>query len=456
MSVSLRQELKLKEAREQHVLKAMEYMVRLVERPGLKQHYSTLFNESLLVQQRATFRLPASSDTHWRHGWFYDPCADQEPNISAQSKKAVETTPPQPDAPVAKMFFEAALGIAKNNDILIAANARSQGASKTLLGPLAKAAHTDSLMLIYKEYPGKGRQKLTETVHSAYSQSFGLQPARARLHYQLTTTTSDAIVQVLDMEEPRKVEVQEKKAILGTEQMTSAEKMMAPKDRVVLLHWEKRQEVYEEIFHHFQLTSLTTASVGRLQMLQACIKMGIKVLGLCRNEAHLKLVKADLLEWMFHESLNNPHSHFYLPRRALIEQLGLEPDEDCQLAGMDDKSSEGEPEVPEEEQPEEEQQEEQSEEEQQDEDEENPEEGAEEDANPDEEQEQEEMEFETGEPPKKMPKPKAKGKAKGKAKSKAKAEPKPKAKSKAKAEPKAKGKGKAKAKAAAGGEQAEL
>ena len=58
-------------------------------------------------------------------------------------------------------------------------------------------------MLVYEEYPGKGTQKLTETVHAA----------RPRME---------------DMEEPRKVEQQVKAAVVGTDQMTSVEKMLGP------------------------------------------------------------------------------------------------------------------------------------------------------------------------------------------------------------------------------------
>ena len=403
-------------------------MTRLVERPSLKATYLQLFNESLLVQQRSTFRLPGSDGTHWRHGWFYDPCADQEPRISGQSKKAVESTSPQPDAPVSKMFFEAAIAVSTKQDILIAPNARSHGASKTLTSHMAKALHPDSLMLVYKEYPAKGKQKLTETVHAASMMAFGLQPARARIHYPLTTTTSDAVVQVLEMEEPFKVEAQEKAAILGADQMTSAEKMLAPTERLVLMHWEKRQEVYEEIFHHWQLTSLVTASVGRQQLLRACIKMGIKVLALCRNAAHLRVVKRDLLEWMYDESWSNPECNYYLPRRDLIEQLGLEPDSaDSQLGGLGEASSEGEGEKEGEGDEEEDAQEEPEDEEEPEGEEDEPEEEEEDDEGEDE---------EDGEPPKKKPKVKAKGKAKGKAQGKAKAKGQAKGKSKTKAKAK--------------------
>ena len=52
----------------------------------------------------------------------------------------------------------------------------------------------------------------------------------------MTTTACDAIVQLLDMEEPLEVQVQQKTAILGADQMTSVEKMKAPTDKVVLFH----------------------------------------------------------------------------------------------------------------------------------------------------------------------------------------------------------------------------
>ena len=98
---------------------------------------------------------------------------------------------------------------------------------------------------MYKEYPGRGRQKLTEVVHAASTKHSGPQPAEARLHYPLTTTATDAIVQLRDVEEPVLVEVQEKVSFLGSDQLLEHEKMLKPTDKTVLMHWEKRQEVYE-------------------------------------------------------------------------------------------------------------------------------------------------------------------------------------------------------------------
>ena len=186
----------------------MEDMVRFIERPCYKTQYASLFQESLFLQKRHTFRRPsASEDMDWRHGWFYDPCADQEPRIGEQSKKAIDGTSPQPDPQVCKMFFEATAAVFQDQDMMIAPNGRSLGSSKTLTQAMVKASHHDLLNLIYKEYhPTKGKQRLHETIHSASLKGFGLQPVRARLHYQWTTTTADAIVQALDMEEPLEVQ----------------------------------------------------------------------------------------------------------------------------------------------------------------------------------------------------------------------------------------------------------
>ena len=318
-------EKKLMAARAKHVQAALEDAVRLVKRPSMKADYVALFRESLLVQNRNNFR-PDDSSCSWRHGWFYDCSADQEPKIGDKSKHIVRAISPQPDAPVVKMFFEAVLSIVQDNDILIAPNARSAGASRTLLSSLSKAASTDILNIIYKEYPSRGRSRLHEMVHLASTKSFGLQPARARLHYQWTTTASDSIVQAADLEMPDKVEQQEKLAILGSEHLLHFEKMLKPTEKVELFHWEKPQEVYEEMLHHLRLTSLTTASCGRVQLLKACVKMQVKCLALYRSEKHYDILQRDLSAWMLEESLTNPQAAYYLSRKDLIEQLGLTPD----------------------------------------------------------------------------------------------------------------------------------
>jgi hypothetical protein len=332
-------ESKLKAAREKHVRSALNEAVRFVQRPNEKKMFTTLFNESIFVQSRSSF-TGAGDDCTCRHGWLYDCCADQEPKIADKSKNHVRGVSPQPDGPMAKMFFEAVLGIITENDILIAPNARSLGASRILL-PLLKATHADSLNIIYKETLAKGRTRLHEVVHLAAQKSFGLQPARPRLHYGLTTTGSDSIVQAEDMDMPGKVEQQEKAAILGLDDMLQTEKMMRPKDKVQLFHWEKTQEVYEEMLHHLRLTGLTTASCGRLPLLKACVRMHGKCLALYRNETHHDILQRDLFAWMFEESLTNPKASYHVTRGDLIEQLGLTPDGPAVPPGVGSVRGEG-------------------------------------------------------------------------------------------------------------------
>jgi len=420
-----------------HVTAAMEDMIRFVERPQLKAGYAALFKESLLVQNRHNF-----GDGEWRHGWFYDASADQEPQVGEQSNRAVCSTPPLPDGPVAKMFFEAALGVAAGGDTLIAPNSRSPGASKALLGYMSKAANHEVLNIIYKEYPARGKQKLHEVVHAA-SLRVGPQRVRARLHYTLTTTGSDSIVQAEDMDEPLKLEQQQKLAIVGTEGMANYEKMMKPTEKVILFHWEKRLAVYSELLHHFGFTSITAASCGRLPLLQACVRANVKCLALYRNATHGEILKRDMLAWMFEESLSNPIVPYYLSRAALMEQLGLEPDvvfsqpmiatQRVQTPDPENVSSDADGEQQEGEEEEEEGQDKEGQEEEE-----------------EEEKEEEEEEEETGnvldkdpEPPKKKPKGAAKGAAKEKAKGKGKAAAKDKAKGKAPITAKAKGQAKA-------------
>ena len=331
----------MKDAREKHVEAALEDMVRLVERPLIKSDYIKLFNESLLIQSRSSFQA-LDSDCQWRHGWLYDSCADQEPQVT--EKKSVMTTSPQPDGPVAKMFYEAALTLATENDVLIGPNARSAGASKLLAQGVAKAAVHEVVNIIYKEYPLKGKQKLHEVVHVAMTKTSGYQPVRPRLYYQLTTTASDVIIQAEDMDCPQFLEQQEKMGILG--HLQPSEKMLKPTDKVMLYHWEKHEKLYEELLHHFQLSSLTTASCGRLPLLKACVRRGVRCLALYRNKAHGDVLRRDMIAWMYEESLTNPDSGYYLKRQDLIEQLGLDPDAAVsQAGGLDAASSDGEPPV---------------------------------------------------------------------------------------------------------------
>ena len=86
-----RKERILKEAREKHVTNAMNQQARLVIRPSTKDGYADLFRESALIENRSSLS-PAHSQDLWRHGWIYDSGSDNEPGVSASSRKGCGRT----------------------------------------------------------------------------------------------------------------------------------------------------------------------------------------------------------------------------------------------------------------------------------------------------------------------------------------------------------------------------
>ena len=100
----------------------------------IKTEYTSLFQESALIQNRDTVMasatsMPSCEPRPWRHGWLYDAGCDQAPVISGNSNRSPWSTSPMPDVPCAKIFFGAAVAVGKPNDILIAPNCRSKGGS---------------------------------------------------------------------------------------------------------------------------------------------------------------------------------------------------------------------------------------------------------------------------------------------------------------------------------------
>ena len=110
--------------------------MRFVVRPMIKTEYTSLFQESALIQNRDTVMasglatsMPSGETQPWRHGWLYDAGSDQAPVTSESSNRSPWSTSPMPDVPCAKIFFGAAVAVGKPNDILIAPNCRSKGGS---------------------------------------------------------------------------------------------------------------------------------------------------------------------------------------------------------------------------------------------------------------------------------------------------------------------------------------
>ena len=94
------------------------------------------------------------------------------------------------------------------------------------------------------------------------------------------------------------------------------DKSAAPTEKEVCFHWEKPVEVWEDIFHHYALSSVVIASVGRLPILQAAVKLGVKVTALCRNEVHMELVRKSMVEFLIKDSERNEEVLYFESIRA--------------------------------------------------------------------------------------------------------------------------------------------
>lgn len=249
----------------------------------------------------------------------------KEPAVGDESKRSAWSRCPQPDLPVAKMFFSSAENVADTSDVILAPNSRSRKASVEFQKLCPVMSVRDDLNIHYVENPRRGPRNSHETIHAMQRKSRAL-PHRPRKHALLTTTASNCMVQAVDCtEHPPEwlVAQQEKTAVLGE---SSVDESAAPTDKQVCFHWEKPVEVWEDIFHHYALTSLVVASVGRLPILQAAVRLGLKTTALCRNEVHMELVRNSMVEWLMKDSETNEEAPYFVSRAGLIEQYGLPED----------------------------------------------------------------------------------------------------------------------------------
>ena len=249
----------------------------------------------------------------------------------------------QLDVPRVRVFIEAVEELRKDggdaNDIFVMASNMSTKTTQeyTKLWANKDAQRTD-LSIVYKERKGTRASSVVEAVHSWTINgrlAARQKPAqKERLHYKLTTTGADAIV----MADPQpedwaglQVEQQDKIAILGPAALQSWERDVDPTSKVVLFSGEKDIKVWEEIFHHFGITSATVLSVGVAPIVQACMNRGIHTLALCKNAEHMKVVESKLVEYAIVQSESNEDFPYVISRKALIDKLGLQPDEPAHL-----------------------------------------------------------------------------------------------------------------------------
>ena len=131
-----------------------------------------------------------------RHLWFYDPGADQEPNLSSANQRP-ESVPAQPDGAAARMFFESALETSSRDDLYAWCDNRSPQVRGTLAKCTKGVAKVEDVKIIYREPASRQqrhRHKLVEGVSAYYtSQPPSTQGPLPRLHYTLTSRASDCI-----------------------------------------------------------------------------------------------------------------------------------------------------------------------------------------------------------------------------------------------------------------------
>ena len=227
-----------------------------------------------------------------------------------------------------------------STDLLILPSNRcskSAAAIKTYANAMKELASSTELLVVYKEKDAtlydKGMQHLSETVYMFGHKHLRFQSGQ-RLHYQLTTLSSDVLIQVdhfdygkADREDRQRgvVTKAEKIAVLGERALLPQEADLAPEAKVFLFHNEKHPKFWEEFFFSYSIRTAVVASASAA-IIQAAVKRGVTLLALVRNEAHMVVCERTTQDFIFHESENNPDSPFYLARADLITKLGLEPD----------------------------------------------------------------------------------------------------------------------------------
>ena len=263
------------------------------------------------------------------HGWVLDAASDAEPVL--QEREDVFARAPLADKFLAERFFEAAgRATPQGNHFLLLAPARGEGDVEKLLKAMTakqfEEAVADHLTIVYKEKE-KGRAgkrfraKLAERVLAFASKSAAAAAAAAaplnkrcnRLFFTATSTMSDCIVNA----PPPAAEHQPQLTLALKAKIMTAGGMLRGEDwenKVAdlcsLLHHEKAPELWAEMFHHYRVSSVATATPGAGAMLKGAISLEIRAAALCKNEEHKAFLLEQLLEWAVLES-RRPFSWCY-------------------------------------------------------------------------------------------------------------------------------------------------
>ena len=210
-----------------------------------------------------------------------------------------------------------------------------------------KVKHTfafEDLQIIYKSGTNSKRQQIVQKLHEVVHAVFCEPPNKGRVQmlmraknderfvYKATPLGSDCVVMVDPFDSHHKITKEEKIAILGEGGLVIGEASKGPKEKVVGFHQEKSYKTWMEIFWHFHVTSCCLYSIGLAEILKAVMALGIKCVAFTKNEDHARVVRQILVDFTVKLSLDS-ESPLYLSRAELIENLGLEPDDEVPGSG---------------------------------------------------------------------------------------------------------------------------
>ena len=267
----------------------------------------------------------------WIHAWMMDAGSADEPRGITQNM-APASRPPILDSKTAKIFYEVALEHREAGDLFLGCDAKSAENNRVITKHLdAGKLMPDELIICSQEtsIPGSGRIskiKLNEQVVFAHAQACN-RPRESRLHYTLTTTSANVILQATAAEndEIELVTREQKANILGEASLMPSQLSAKPADKIRYLHHEKSVKLCEEILWHYGVSSVTLQTPSP-NYLRAGINLGIKILSIARNQAQKDFLHDVAVKHIMEKATVDPDFLFYLSRSNIIEQRGLEPD----------------------------------------------------------------------------------------------------------------------------------
>ena len=148
-----------------------------------------------------------------------------------------------------------------------------------------------------------------------------------RLHYNLTTCASNAIIQVdrLPADDLPQVRKDVKVLIHGLSNLPRTERAF-PDNALIPLHSHcKNKMIFKELCHTASAKRVVTPTPQPI-MLKALVDHGVKTLVIYKNDAHYDFLFKYIKRHIAMEATTNVRCPYYISRAKIISKPGLEPD----------------------------------------------------------------------------------------------------------------------------------